>query len=114
VSPLPKCDIVGVSQDYERPGSLVLVGTIIEVEVGCTCIDQNNIEERNHQVAEMGRIYTEARQVAVWLGESDENNSIIFGFFWRHAPVEKTLGFFSRSFQSPTSLLHFLLSRLLE
>ena len=81
MSPLPKCDIVGIYQDYERPGGLVLVSTIIEVEVECTCIDQNNIEERNHQVAQMGRIYTEAKQVAVWLGESDENNSIVFGFF---------------------------------
>jgi hypothetical protein len=37
VSPLPECDIVGVSQDYERPGGLVSVSTIIEVEVWCTC-----------------------------------------------------------------------------
>jgi hypothetical protein len=48
--------------------------------IDAVCIDQNNVEERNHQVAQMGRIYTEAKQVAVWLGESDENSSIVFEF----------------------------------
>ena len=32
------------------------------------CIDQNDNEEKNHQVALMGRIYQQASQVIVWLG----------------------------------------------
>ena len=34
----------------------------------CLCIDQNDNEEKNHQVALMGRIYQQASQVIVWLG----------------------------------------------
>ncbi|KAH6663423.1 heterokaryon incompatibility [Halenospora varia] len=32
------------------------------------CIDQQNITERNHQVAQMGTIYTLAQKVMAWLG----------------------------------------------
>lgn len=32
------------------------------------CIDQNNIEEKNQQVQQMGRIYSGAQSVLVWLG----------------------------------------------
>ena len=32
------------------------------------CINQNDNEEKNHQVALMGRIYQQASQVIVWLG----------------------------------------------
>ena len=35
------------------------------------CIDQNNTNERNHQVAMMGRIYEHATQVIAWLGVSN-------------------------------------------
>jgi hypothetical protein len=32
------------------------------------CIDQENIEERNHQVNQMAQIYSSARKVHIWLG----------------------------------------------
>lgn len=38
------------------------------------CIDQNNDEERGHQVQQMGSIYANAERVLVWLGL--DNNSI--------------------------------------
>ena len=34
-------------------------------------IDQNSIEERNHQVRMMGDIYQSATEVLVWLGEDE-------------------------------------------
>lgn len=34
------------------------------------CINQNNLVERSHQVAEMGRIYESAQCVRIWLGEA--------------------------------------------
>jgi hypothetical protein len=37
------------------------------------CIDQQNVEEKNCQVARMGRIFATATRVVVWLGEQDEN-----------------------------------------
>jgi hypothetical protein len=35
------------------------------------CIDQQSVEEKNVQVAMMGRIFATARRVVVWLGEED-------------------------------------------
>lgn len=32
-----------------------------------TCVDQTNIQERNHQVALMSRIYTQAASTITWL-----------------------------------------------
>jgi hypothetical protein len=37
--------------------------------IDAICIDQLNIGERNHQVAIMGKIYSEASSVVVWLGQ---------------------------------------------
>lgn len=38
--------------------------------IDAVCIDQRNLRERNHQVAVMGRIYSRASCVIVWLGAS--------------------------------------------
>jgi hypothetical protein len=38
------------------------------------CINQTNIPERNHQVTLMSKIYTQAKRVVVWLGESDDSS----------------------------------------
>jgi hypothetical protein len=38
--------------------------------IDAICIDQSQVGKRNHQVAMMGRIYSEARKVLVWLGPS--------------------------------------------
>ncbi|KAF7573283.1 hypothetical protein PtrM4_081880 [Pyrenophora tritici-repentis] len=35
------------------------------------CIDQSNVLERNHQVAQMSKIYAGARCVYIWLGKMD-------------------------------------------
>ena len=42
------------------------------------CIDQDNIEERNAQVREMGRIYQQAETNLVWLGETNLQTEIAF------------------------------------
>ncbi|KAH8762828.1 heterokaryon incompatibility protein-domain-containing protein [Hyaloscypha finlandica] len=39
--------------------------------IDAMCINQQNIHERNHQVAQMRMIYKQARRVVVWLGPSD-------------------------------------------
>ncbi|KAF3038698.1 hypothetical protein E8E12_008721 [Didymella heteroderae] len=38
--------------------------------IDALCIDQSNLEEKGHQVAHMGRIYSAAEDVIVWLGVS--------------------------------------------
>jgi hypothetical protein len=47
--------------------------------VDAVCINQGNIEERNHQVTQMGNIYSKASRVVVWLGESDASSSTAMG-----------------------------------
>lgn len=38
------------------------------------CIDQSNVQERNHQVCQMRNIYRAARRVIVWLGVETRTN----------------------------------------
>jgi hypothetical protein len=40
--------------------------------VDAVCINQTDIDERNNQVSLMGRLYSEAGGVIIWLGEPDE------------------------------------------
>jgi hypothetical protein len=42
--------------------------------VDALCIDQTNLEERNQQIQLMGRIYSRAASVAIWLGGFDGYN----------------------------------------
>lgn len=49
--------------------------------IDALCIDQNNIEEKNQQVPQMGRIYSGAQSVLIWLGPaSDETDSAFDAF----------------------------------
>jgi hypothetical protein len=43
--------------------------------VDAICINQTDIEERNHQVKRMGGIYSLARRVIVWLGPESEEST---------------------------------------
>ena len=43
----------------------------VEYWIDALCIDQSNVAERNHQVAQMGMIYSKARYVIAWLGPLD-------------------------------------------
>jgi hypothetical protein len=43
-------------------------------------IDQSNVSERNHQVHLMGKIYSGAAQVLVWLGHMQDDSNIAFDF----------------------------------
>lgn len=45
--------------------------------IDAICINQYDITERNHQVAHMSRIYTNAQQVVIWLGLPHEQNQQI-------------------------------------
>lgn len=48
------------------------------------CINQNDIEERNVQVQQMGKIYEEAITVQVWLGPDADKSNIILECFERN------------------------------
>ena len=42
------------------------------------CIDQTNMEERNHQVGMMRDVYTTAESVIVWLGPARHREDLAF------------------------------------
>ncbi|KAH5116192.1 hypothetical protein HBH71_119550 [Parastagonospora nodorum] len=46
--------------------------------VDAVCINQNDVDERNQQVAMMRDIYASATQVTIWLGEADEDSNVVF------------------------------------
>ncbi|KIW94783.1 uncharacterized protein Z519_04760 [Cladophialophora bantiana CBS 173.52] len=48
--------------------------------IDAICIDQLNIEEKNHQVQQMKNIYQMATNVLVWLGPSDDKIDRLFDF----------------------------------
>ncbi|KAL1875733.1 hypothetical protein VTK73DRAFT_9854 [Phialemonium thermophilum] len=57
------------------------------VWVDSVCIDQNNILERNHQVAMMADIYGKAAKTIVWLGPGNDNTDEVIAklnFLKRH------------------------------
>ena len=45
-----------------------------EFWIDAVCINQNDIVERNHQVAQMSMIYARAWRVLVWLGRSSRDD----------------------------------------
>lgn len=48
--------------------------------VDAICINQDDISERNHQVAMMGQIYSRAARVHVWLGGETRLSKVAFDF----------------------------------
>ena len=46
--------------------------------VDAICINQGCIEEKNQQVALMGGIYANAKQVIIWLGEEEAHDALAF------------------------------------
>ena len=65
--------------------------------IDAICVDQSNIPERNHQVGQMGRIYSQASGVVVWLGMETqdtvrpENNVNLAQDFLRELGANKNL-----------------------
>lgn len=45
------------------------------------CINQSDINERNHQVSKMRLVYEKAEKVTAWLGEEYQNSEKAFKFF---------------------------------
>ena len=54
-------------------------------------INQNDISERNFQVSQMTEIYSCARQVIVWLGESDKYTNLGIDFLAEISPQAKLI-----------------------
>ncbi|KAI9695745.1 MAG: hypothetical protein M1820_008417 [Bogoriella megaspora] len=46
--------------------------------IDALCIDQSSVEEKNHQVRQMSKIYSNAKQVIVWLGGETPGANLCF------------------------------------
>jgi hypothetical protein len=49
--------------------------------VDALCIDQQNLGERNHQVELMGKIYSQAAEVVIWLGLARDDSRLAMAQF---------------------------------
>lgn len=58
--------------------------------IGAICINQDDISEKSHQVAQMGEIYSMASRVLVWLGPGDADNSAAIR--WMHDELNQRKG----------------------
>jgi hypothetical protein len=58
--------------------------------IDAICVDQSNLVERNEQVQLMAKLYQEAIQVVIWLGEEEEDTKLAFRMIkvWASAAVE--------------------------
>jgi len=73
--------------------------------IDAICIDQDNKQERRHQVQHMSYIYKEAEQVIVWLGQGNEESNLIMDFMKRlHEYIVKVEGDWRRLAQFSISL----------
>jgi hypothetical protein len=61
--------------------------------VDSICIDQTNMEEKNHQIRLMGKIYGRALGVVTWLGEASEDSDLAMGSL---ALYSKFLGYYPK------------------
>lgn len=48
--------------------------------IDAICINQNDMAERNEQVPNMNQIYKSAKNICIWLGESDKDSHVAFDF----------------------------------
>lgn len=81
--------------------------------IDALCIDQGNSKERNSQVQMMREIYQSADRVIVWLGEEDENSSLIMQHMKDH-PANNNLSWSDQNKQKvdPQSDIYHAFSRL--
>lgn len=56
-----------------------LTGITRPIWIDAICIDQTNVYMRNHWVQQMGRIFREAAEVLVWLGDGDKDLEFVVG-----------------------------------
>ena len=72
-------DYLATAQQLQGRSSMGLhLGLDGELWIDALCIDQTSTGERNHQVALMGKIFSEAGRTIIWLG-----NSTTDGYHWK-------------------------------
>lgn len=71
--------------------------------IDAICINQESDAERNHQVAQMGRIYSSAKTVVVWLGSPTKESHALFQLLsnpYQWAELQKLPGLLEQSLEN--------------
>lgn len=86
---------------------------VIYVWVDAICINQDDEEEKGHQVKQMAAIYANAEEVLIWLGESDDDIewlmdlvSFVAKFRVRLPPTEKDWHLLHSGMSAKISMSH--------
>jgi hypothetical protein len=66
--------------------------------IDAICINQGDTSEKNHQVAQMGKIYQNATSVLVWLGPEGEDSDLAFDFINQDFDTNKLMSLTHHSY----------------
>jgi hypothetical protein len=72
--------------------------------IDAICINQEDVNERNHQVAQMQEIYAGAQEVVVWLGPADSTIELAGSFVHDLCKHLNDLGIFDLSYYTAVDL----------
>ncbi|KAL8665309.1 MAG: hypothetical protein Q9202_002360 [Teloschistes flavicans] len=67
--------------------------------IDALCINQQDVKEREFQVSLMRRIYSQAYQVTVWLGEQSHDSDLAFDFLHMLSDQDEPVDWFYNLFQ---------------
>ena len=67
------------------------------------CINQEDDAEKSLEVAQMGKVYENARRVLIWLGDTDEESDRAFRLFNGFGSTKNMLVFAETVLKSHTS-----------
>jgi Heterokaryon incompatibility protein (HET) len=70
---------------------LRLVNDVRAFWVDAISINQNDVDEKSHQVSIMATIYSKALRTVIWLGEATESSRLAFDFVYRLVEASKTV-----------------------
>ncbi|KAI0451088.1 HET-domain-containing protein [Xylaria acuta] len=93
-------NLVDALQQISRIQCSEAEGQISSWWVDAICINQEDAEERNGQVAVMDKIYQSAESVLIWLGKEDEHTGVAIKVLNSLASVSPALAKTQRSFRS--------------
>lgn len=83
---LPRC-FVNEHEIYPTRNLLLALSSIVGFElaiwVDAICINQQDLNERGHQVRMMYRIYSSAARVSIWLGQEQDQSNLAFDLIER-------------------------------
>ncbi|TFB01524.1 hypothetical protein CCMA1212_006209 [Trichoderma ghanense] len=89
-------------QQYQEPGQTA------DLWIDAICINQADLIEKNHQIAQMNMIYTVASKLVIWLGESSSDSTLAMewiNYLGRGSPYDEIPNIPNNAWQAMQSFL---------